>query len=206
MTPRPGQTAMSALAGLGTATLGEVAAVRIVPRDLRALDPAQGCVAGVALTVRCTPGDNLALHLALGQARPGDILVVGYGGDLTTGPFGEIMATAARMAGITGLVIDGCVRDSAQIVESRFPVFCRGTAIPGTTKSCRGEIGTACTIGEVEIRTGDVVVADRDAIVILDPADVADALAKGERRAAKETEVMDRLRRGETTCQIFGFA
>lgn len=206
MTPRPGQTAMSALAGLGTATLGEVAAVRIVPGDLRALDPAQGCVAGAALTVRCTPGANLALHLALAQARPGDILVVGYGGDLTTGPFGEIMATAARMAGITGLVIDGCVRDSAQIVDSRFPVFCRGTAIPGTTKSCRGEIGTACTIGEVEIRTGDLVVADRDAVVILDPATVGDALAKGERRAVREAEVMDRLRRGETTCQIFGFA
>ncbi|MHA7867969.1 MAG: RraA family protein [Salipiger thiooxidans] len=197
---------MSALAGLGTATLGEVAAVRIVPRDLRALDPARGCVAGAALTVRCTPGDNLALHLALAQARPGEILVVGYGGDLTTGPFGEIMATAARMAGITGLVIDGCVRDSAQIVESRFPVFCRGTAIPGTTKSCRGEIGTACTIGEVEIRTGDVVVADRDAIVILDPSAIPDALAKGERRAVREAEVMDCLRRGETTCQIFGFA
>ena len=126
--------------------------------------------------------------------------------DLTTGPFGEIMATAARIAGITGLVIDGCVRDSAQIVESRFPVFCRGTAIPGTTKSCRGEIGTACTIGEVEIRTGDLVVADRDAIVILDPGTVGDAIAKGERRAVREAEVMDRLRRGETTCQIFGFA
>ena len=55
-------------------------------------------------------------------------------------------------------------------------------------------------------RTGDLVVADRDAIVILDPGTVGDAIAKGERRAVREAEVMDRLRRGETTCQIFGFA
>ena len=103
------------LLALGTATVAEAwPQARLIDAPLRPLAPGM-VLAGRALTVRCRPGDNLALHLAMDRAAPGDVLVVDYGGSLESGPFGEIMALACQLRGINGLVIDGAVRDSAQI-------------------------------------------------------------------------------------------
>lgn len=203
---RPGQDDLDALAALGTATIGEVAggAARVLDGGLRALAPLAPGVAGVALTVRCRPGDNLAIHLALAAAQPGDILVVDYGGDTTTGPFGEIMAFAAQKAGIRGLVIDGAVRDSAAIVQMGFATFCRGVAIPGTIKSDRGAVGAGCRVGGVEIAQGAVVVGDGDAVVVFDPANRGPIIEAGRARLDKEAQIIERLRAGETTCEILG--
>jgi 4-hydroxy-4-methyl-2-oxoglutarate aldolase len=197
-------TPAARLAALGTATIGEAApAARIIELPLRPLAP-EMVAAGLALTVRCRPGDNLALHLAIAAARPGDVLVVDYGGDVGSGPFGEIMALACQLRGIAGMVIDGAVRDSRQIAALGFPVFARGLNIRGTTKSDRGEIGGVVTLAGVDIRRGDVVVADADAVVVLPASAVEAALAAGEARADKEAAIMDRLRGGETTLQILG--
>ncbi|MSU90802.1 RraA family protein [Rhodobacteraceae bacterium 2CG4] len=208
MTPRPALDDLAALAALGTATIGEVAggAVRILDGGLRPLAPHAPAVAGVALTVRCRPGDNLALHLALAQAQPGDLLVVDYGGDVSTGPFGEIMALAADIAGIRGLVIDGAVRDSTAIVRMGFATFCRGIAIAGTAKRDRGAVGAGCTVGGVDIRPGEVIVGDGDAVIAVDPGAMPGIIAEGRTRLSNEEQVMDRLRRGETTCEIFGLS
>jgi 4-hydroxy-4-methyl-2-oxoglutarate aldolase len=163
-------------------------------------------LAGRALTVRCRPGDNLALHLAIAAAQPGDVLVVDYGGSVESGPFGEIMALACQMRGIAGLVIDGAVRDSAQITSLGFPVFARGLNIRGTVKQDPGVIGSTLAMGGVDITTGDVVFADADAILVLAISDLDAALAAARDRAARETLIMDRLRQGETTLSILGLS
>lgn len=189
---------------LGTATVAEAwPAVRLVAAPLRPLAPGM-MLAGTALPVRCTPGDNLALHLAIAAARPGDVLVVDYGGSLDSGPFGEIMALACQMRGIAGLVIDGAVRDSAQIAALGFPVFARGLNIRGTVKQDRGTIGAPVTLGGVTVRAGDLVLADADAILLLDAQDLAPALSVARARAAREARMMERLRQGETTLSILG--
>lgn len=161
-------------------------------------------LAGPALTVRCKPGDNLALHLAIAAARGGEVLVVDYGGSLDSGPFGEIMALACQLRGIAGMVIDGSVRDSAQIAALGFPVFARGLNIRGTVKQDRGQIGSPVTLGGIAIAPGDIILADADAIVTLAPGDLPAALAAGRARVAKEAGIMDRLRQGETTLSILG--
>lgn len=197
-------TLAARLAALGTATIGEAApAARILDLPIRPLAPSM-VAAGPALTVRCKPGDNLALHLAIAAAAPGDMLVVDYGGSVESGPFGDIMALACRLQGIVGMVIDGSIRDSANIVAGGFPVFCRGLNIRGTVKQDAGEVGGTLVLGGVEVRRGDFVVADADAVVILSPGAAADAAVAGEARAAKEAAIMDRLRKGETTLQILG--
>lgn len=189
---------------LGTATLGEAwPAARLVAAPLRPLAVGMA-LAGTALPLRCRPGDNLALHLAIAAARPGDVLVVDYGGSLESGPFGEIMALACRMRGIAGLVIDGAVRDSAQIAALGFPVFARGLNICGTTKADRGEIGVPVVLGGVTIAPGDVILADADAILALDAGDLPPALVAAQARAAREALMMARLRAGETTLSILG--
>jgi 4-hydroxy-4-methyl-2-oxoglutarate aldolase len=189
---------------LGTATLGEAwSATHIIDAPLRPLAPGM-VLAGPALTVRCKPGDNLALHLAIAQAKGGEVLVVDYGGSLASGPFGEIMALACQMRGIVGMVIDGAVRDCAQIAALGFPVFARGVNIRGTVKQDRGALGVPVTIGSVTIAPGDIILADADAIVTLAPDDLPAALAAAKGRAAKEAAMMDRLRQGETTLSILG--
>ncbi len=188
----------------GTATLGEAwPQARVIDAPLCPLAPGMA-LAGRAVTVRCKPGDNLALHLAMAQAGAGDVLVVDYGGSCGSGPFGEIMALACQLRGIAGLVTDGAVRDSAQIAALGFPVFARGVNIRGTVKQDRGEVGVPLEIGGAIVRTGDVVLADADAVVVLAADDLTAALAACDLRARREAVMMDRLRAGETTLQILG--
>ena len=194
------------LAALGATTVGEVApAARIIDLPIRPLAP-EMIAAGPALTVRCLPGDNFALHLAIAASVPGDVLVVDYAGSMDSGPFGEIMALACQLRGIAGMVIDGSVRDSGRIVALGFPVFCRGLNIRGTTKQDPGAIGGTISLGAIQISRGDVVIADADGIVVLSPEEAQAATSAGEARAAKEAEIKDRLRSGETTVEILGLS
>lgn len=194
----------AALLSHGTATLGEAwPAAWLIDSPLRPL--ASGMVlAGPALPVRCKPGDNLALHLAIAAAQPGDVLVVDYGGSLASGPFGEIMALACQMRGIAGLIIDGAVRDSAQIATLGFPVFARGVNIRGTAKLDRGQVGGPVAMGGATIAHGDIILGDADAILVLAAKDLPAALAAAETRTQREAVMMDRLRLGETTLEILG--
>lgn len=194
------------LIGFGTATIGEAwPAARLIDAPLRPLAPGMVLV-GTVLPVRCRPGDNLALHHAIARAMAGDVLVVDYGASLDSGPFGEIMALACQVRGIVGLVIDGAVRDSTQIARLGFPVFARGLNIRGTAKRDRGIIGEPVSLGGITVAADDVVVADADAILVLDVDDLAPALAAAASRAEREAGMMDRLRQGETTLSILGLS
>jgi len=198
-------TSLDALARMGTATICEVAqgGVSILDPALRPLAPGLAA-AGTAYTVQVRPGDNLAIHHAIADLQPGDMLVVDYGQSLATGPVGEIMALAAQTRGATGMIIDGAVRDSAQIVGLGFAVWCRGLAIPGTIKVDRGVHKQGCTLSGVVVNQGDVIVADQDAVVVLRPDQVNEVLTKGAERVAREDEMMVRIRAGESTLRILG--
>lgn len=191
-------------AALGTATLGEAVPEARLPKvQLRPIGHGMR-LAGPAKTVRCLPGDNLALHLAIDSAKAGDVIVADYGGSTDSGPFGEIMALACQIRGVAGLVINGAVRDSAQICDMGFPVFALGLNIRGTTKLDRGKVDTILEIGDVRIYPGDMIVADSDAVLVLPATSANEGLAAGETRVAKEEQMMERLRAGETTLQILG--
>lgn len=192
------------LGDLGTATICEAApAAQLIDAPIRPLAPDMR-VAGPARTVRCLPGDNLALHRAIAAAGQGEVLVVDYRASTESGPFGEIMALACQMRGIAGLVIDGAVRDSAQIVALGFPVFARGLNIRGTVKADPGELDVSLRLGGARITPGDVVVADADAVIVVPADTVEEAARAAEARAEAEARMMDRLRAGETTMQILG--
>src|ERR1035437_8624791 len=117
------------LARLGSASLGERGARPLPPRG-HASGPGWGLGAR-ALPVRCTPGDNLAVHVGVARAAAGTALVVDVGDVPGRGYFGEVLTTAAQARGIVGLVIDGGVRDVAALRELGFPVFACLVALPG---------------------------------------------------------------------------
>lgn len=193
---------------LGAATVHEAFDRRgDLPAAIRPLFRAR--VAGPALTVSTQPGNNLLIHRALAAARPGDILVVALteadeaGHDF--GYWGDILTTAAIERGVAGLVIDGCLRDVEAIEALGFPVFGRGTAIRGTAKAAVGAVGMPVRIGRVEIAAGDLVVGDADGVVAIPAAVARGVLVQAEAREAKERGIVEQLKAGRSTMDIYGF-
>lgn len=83
-------------------------------------------LAGPAYTVRIPPGDHRGAFQAIADAEPGSVLVVDAGGCASRCVFGGVTVVAARERGITGVVIDGLIRDRDALGGLRFPVFSRG--------------------------------------------------------------------------------
>lgn len=190
--------------GHSAATLSEASglAVALSP-EVRAVWPgARLC--GPAFTVQGAGGDNLALHHAVAQAPAGSVLVADHGG-AGYGHWGEILTVAAQHRGLRGLLIDGGVRDAADVERLRFPVFSRNDSIRGTRKDFRGVLAVPVIVGDVTVRTGDLIVGDRDGVVALPGADVGVLLDRADARVAQEAETMARLRRGHTTLDLYAF-
>ncbi|CAG2143010.1 4-hydroxy-4-methyl-2-oxoglutarate aldolase [compost metagenome] len=189
---------------LGTATIHEAQGQRgaVDPR-IAPLDPSMR-LAGPALTVDIRPGDNLMIHYALTKARPGDVLVVDAKAFVDAGPWGDVLTFAAQQIGIAGLVIDGAVRDASQIVEMGFPVFCRGLSIRGTNKHQPGKLNLPLVLGGAVVRPGDIVVGDRDGLVIVAAEEVPEVIAASAAREQKEAQMRERLAQGATMVELLG--
>jgi len=182
---------------LGAATVGESGGRPMRARVRPAYPGAK--VAAPAYPVRCTPGDNLAVHVGVAEAPPGLVLVVSVGEERERGYWGEVLTTAAEARGLAGLVIDGCVRDSAALLAHAFPVFSTGIALLGATKDQPGEVGAPTMVGDVEVQSGDWIVGDADGVTVVAEADLGAVLAAAQARAERESELFERLRGGETT-------
>lgn len=191
---------------LSSATVHEASGGRgALSSRIKPIDPSMH-VCGPAVTVKVRPGDNLMLHKAIYVAKAGDVIVADAQGFVEAGAWGEIMAVAARARGLGGLVFNGAIRDTREIVELGFPAFCAGVSIKGTEKVSLGPINHPLIMDNVLINPGDLVVGDRDGVVIVRREDAEDVLQKARDREQKEARAMDRLRAGESTLDMFGFA
>jgi 4-hydroxy-4-methyl-2-oxoglutarate aldolase len=190
------------LMALGAATLGESGGRPMAPR-IRAVWPAAR-LAAPAFTVRCAPGDNLAIHVAVARAPAGSALAVEVGIERERGYWGEVLTTAAEERGIAGLVIDGCVRDIATLTGHRYPVFSSGVALRGATKELPGATGGSVTVGDVVVQTGDWLVGDPDGVTVVPAAQLDEVHAAGRGRAEREQALFDALRDGKTTVELLG--
>jgi 4-hydroxy-4-methyl-2-oxoglutarate aldolase len=186
----------------GTATLGESGARRMRSRIRPVWSGAE--VVGPAVPVRCTPGDNLAIHVGVTVAPAGSVLVVDVGEERELGFWGEVLTTAAQARGIAGLVIDGCVRDVDALAAHGFPVFSSGVALTGATKEMPGSVNRPIVAGDVEVEVGDWIVGDVDGVVVVPGVDVDAVLAAAEARTAKEAGLFDALETGKTTIELLG--
>jgi 4-hydroxy-4-methyl-2-oxoglutarate aldolase len=147
---------------------------------------AGGEAAGTAVTVLAHPGDNWMIHVAVEQCRPGDVLVVGCSADNTDGMFGDLLATSLKARGVTGLVIDAGCRDVKSLREMGFPVWSRAISAKGTVKAALGAVNIPVVCAGVNVEPGDAVIADDDGVVVVRRKDVAEVVAKGEKRHADE--------------------
>lgn len=202
--PLADQAILARLAELGAATVYEAnGQIGAFDARLKPLDPATTLV-GRAVTVDLPPADNWYIHVALLEAGEGDVLVVDAKGFLEAGPWGDVLTCAAQQRGLAGLVIDGAVRDSRDIIATRFPVFARGLSIKGTGKVAPGRVNVPVRVGGVTVKPGDIVVGDADGLVRVPAHEVNDALAASEARESKEQGFRRRIRDGASTLELLG--
>lgn len=134
---------------------------------------------------------------------PGDVIVVGNRGRLDVSCWGGILSLAAQLRGIAGVVVDGACRDVTEAAILKFPVFARAT----TPCSARGRVveestGLPITIGAVEVREGDMVVADSTGVVFV-PAERADEVLTLARQIAEyEARMADAVRSGVSIIDV----
>ena len=148
-------------------------------------------IAGRAYTVKCHPGDNLMLHAAIYRAEPGAVIVV-EAGSLDYAVSGGNVCAIARRRGIAGFVVDGVIRDVAEVREDRFPVFARGIMPKPGVKQTLGTLEETIYCGGVEVNSGDIVVADEEGIAVIPSGDrervYEVALARTTREATETLE------------------
>ncbi|MCX7786146.1 MAG: 4-carboxy-4-hydroxy-2-oxoadipate aldolase/oxaloacetate decarboxylase [Spirochaetes bacterium] len=199
---RPDSKIIEAFRDLDVATVYEAsgrkgyiaAAIKPITKGVR--------ICGPAFTVQCAPGDNLMLHKALQIASPGDVLVATVGNEPEYGYWGGMMAVSALARKLGGLAIDGCIRDSAEIIRMGFPIFCRGFSIRGTTKDILGLINYPVNFGNMTIYPGDLILGDDDGMVVVRRTECEAVLEKSRKRVEAEKMKSDQLRQGVSSVEL----
>ncbi|MFC0338875.1 Regulator of RNase E activity RraA [Kushneria avicenniae] len=157
----------------------------------------EGALAGVALTVRTRPGDNLMLHKAIDMAEPGDVIVCDAGGDTTNALMGELMLAYAVKKGVAGFVLNGALRDLDGFRETNLPTFAAGVTHRGPYKNGPGEINTPISLGGMVIEPGDLIIGDSDGMLCVPYNDAETVLKAAQAKQAAEEKQMAAIHAGE---------
>jgi regulator of RNase E activity RraA len=164
--------------------------------DLRPMHRA-GNLAGVALTVRTRPGDNLMLHKAIDMAQPGDVIVCDAGGDTTNALMGELMLAYAVKKGVAGFVLNGALRDLDGFRDTNLPTFALGVTHRGPYKNGPGEINTPINLGGMVIEPGDLILGDTDGVLAVPYNDAETVLKAAQAKQAAEDKQMAAIQAGK---------
>lgn len=201
--PRPDADVVRGLATFDTPTISDLMN-RLYTMNV-ALQPltAPGLpLVGAACTVKVFPGDNLMVHKSLDLAIPGDVIVVDASSSHMTAVLGDLVSQKARHRGIAGFVIDGLIRDLPGILElGDFPVYARGVTPIGPLHRGPGEVNYPVSVGGIVVHPGDVIVADRNGVVVVPLDASAEVLERLMARAAAEASYIAAVARGDFSNQ-----
>lgn len=163
-------------------------------------------VAGTAVTCRCVGNDSTIVHYALGQLRPGDVLVIDRVGDVRHAAVGGGVAFAAKAAGAVGIVIDGVATDISEIRDDyAVPVWARGLSVVTTKRPFgNGEFCVPVSIGGVPVHPGDAILADENGVLVLKPEQIASAAQRAIEMQAAEGPRLAEVAKGARLSALNG--
>jgi 3-hexulose-6-phosphate synthase/6-phospho-3-hexuloisomerase len=156
---------------------------------------------GQAVTVRTYPGDWAKPVQAIDVAQPGEIVVIDAGG---AGPaiWGELATHSAVQRNLSGVVIDGALRDSPEIMAMKFPAFSKLVMPNAGEPKGFGEIGVPITVGNMRVEPGDWVLGDDDGVVVLPKAIAVEYANRSMDVLEKENRIREEIKEGSTLSKV----
>ena len=165
---------------------------------IKPLDPACCSILGLAVTCETGPNDNLAILGALALAKPGDVVIAACEGFAHSAVVGDNVALMAKGKGLAGIVVDGMMRDLAGLLPVGIPLFCRGITPNSCVRSGPGRVGLPVVVAGLTVRSGDIVIGDRDGIVVIPQADLDRLLPRIAQILAAEVATQKQIKGGFT--------
>ena len=171
------------------------AAIKPIARGMKLLGQARTILAR---------GDNGPAMAAIPLMRPGEVMVIDAGERDLHAHWGDITSLEAAGRGVAGAVVGGAVRDTAEIIEMGFPLFCRAITLRGPAAGPDGAIDLPIVVGGIAVRPGDVVFGDDDGVVVI-PLDEIDAvIAAARAKLVKEKGWIAAVKSGGSLAAALG--
>lgn len=194
---RPDVKLLAGFAGIPTGYLVDAMGGRgCIDYRIKPLVQSDAVMVGVAVTCHAGPADNLALFGALHIAGKGDILVAATDSFTGTAVTGDLLLGMARNRGIAGFVTDGLIRDLVGVLGVGLPVYCAGVTANSPARNGPGTVGLPVVIGDVTIGSGDIIVGDRDGVVVVPLVEARSVLSRLKDVKAAEAELEAKVKAG----------
>jgi len=192
---------ITAVGGYSTTVLSDArAGDGVMDYGIKPIAPGMKVV-GTAFTVNIIDGSASGVIRAVAEAGPGYVLVIGSNqGPIEKALLGDLLALTAAEHGITGIVVDGLIRDLDALGAIGLPIFARGAIPAAAGKKGASEINGSIRCGGIQVNPGDLIVGDSDGVVVVPVSEIDSALKTAAAKEAAEIEIRQAIRQKKKLC------